>query len=271
MVTKKNGVWLVLMLLMVPQMLLYGDIIQPEDIERTHPYVERSFIQWVRDGGIQDWITQLMGGGVLLFDPKYNPEIPPLVHDAVNTFSAQFSGILMPRLDRKLVKVHFENAPRTETYGRVRSVVFSFNRLEIALEANSRTMLSYRPWYPIDLLERTTKESFILSSDATLTKEQVFAKAIPILDYQDLSTQKDDYRIFMMRASEFRFRTEPDDEPVDESKSVWVVRTIDTNADVDTITLGFGRSCGRLIGLIYRPSDATIQQWYEYQNTGKEQ
>ena len=247
-------------------------IIRPTDIARTRPRYKFNLIM------------RLLG--YREYDMATNPPIPDSVFNAVSSFINLSSGI--NTIDRKnsLVEVYFKDAPQTGAYREklpyplppcIPSVTYyvdDLNNTSVAIEANSKAILEY---WAAGMCVINTAETKYLTSAGSLSKQQVFAKIKPILEHNDLSTCHEEYRIGVFPVnrsilSKDRVLWEAElGETVDFCNSTWVIQTTSMEPDSDHITMRITRCSGRLMELWYLPSPTRIQQWYDYQNTGKEQ
>ena len=229
-----------------------GDIIQPSDVKLL-PKPPRGCFAQIHDAMYPKLVS------------RTNPEIPASIRDVGNCFLGTFAGMHLREEPKGRKEVYFRkahmqmysshDAGRSQRY--IPSVVFRIG--SFVIEANSKAILRWG-----FCLERNRMETRSLSESASLSAEQIFAKAVPILEHNNLSTDSSNYRVYLNRNFSGL------EEIVEFPDSTWRVETASPDTESDRILLWFTRCSGRLVRLMYYPSVVTIERWYEYQNKGKE-
>ncbi len=231
--------------------------ITPSGILKNQPDYKNSWLDW------------LFGSANKSIDFKTNPKIPKDVNSTISSFIQTFSGINSLITTESIVKVYYKNAPHTGLYRKyypniyttIPSIVYSISSdIVIDIEANSKTVLLY---YSSEVERCNDEETRCLSINSSLTEEQIFIKALPILEHNNMSVNIDDYKFSFNDYRKVIKNTEL-------WNSTWIVQTANENTEMDKIVLQFSRCSGRLIKLWFFPSQMTIQKWYQYQNSGKD-
>lgn len=236
--------------------------IMPLDITKTRPDYK------------YNWMNYLLGYTYKSYNISTNPTVPTFICDDIASYVQTFSGVQPPQTQNSIVRVYFKDAPHTGAYREgfksvlpvISSIVYSISPTnyldpDIDIEANTRYILFYSS---PEVEVYNEKETAWLSIESSLTEEQIFSKAVPILEHNDLPVNINNYKFSFNDHRELI-------KNVEFWKSTWIVQTADENKEINRIALKFSRCSGRLIELWFFPSQATIQKWYEHQNSGKVQ